>query len=93
MPIQAWLFLAGFLLPLCWWAALVIPVRKGGRGKDPESGRDASADKSGSGLWVDQTQYDEELSRMWRTRCLVAAIISTLAYVPIIVCAVIFSKR
>lgn len=89
MPMQAWLFLAGFLFPLCWWAALFIPIRKGGKGKGPEGG----ADKSGSGLWVDQAQYDEELSRLWRTRCLIAAIISTLVYVPIIACAVIFSKR
>lgn len=93
MPIQAWLFLAGFPILFCWWAALFIPVRRGGKGKGPATDREAGADKSGSGLWVDQAEYDEELARLWRMRCLVATIISTLIYVPIIVCAVVFSKR
>jgi len=90
MPLQAWLFLAGFLFPPCWWAALVIPVRRGGKGKGPETG---VTDKSTSGLWLDASQYDEELARMWRTRCLIAAIVTIVVYVPIIVCAVVFSRR
>ncbi|KIM24659.1 hypothetical protein M408DRAFT_331637 [Serendipita vermifera MAFF 305830] len=93
MPVQTWLFLLGFILPLFWWAALFIPVRKGGKGKGPATDREAGADKSGSGLWVDQAQYDEELARLWRGRCLVAAIVSLFIYVPIIACAVVFSKR
>ena len=93
MPVQAWLFIIGFIFPLCWWAALFVPVRRGGKGKGPATDQETGADKSGSGLWVDQAQYDEELARLWRGRCLVAAIVSTLFYVPIIVCAVVFSKR
>ncbi|KAG8761279.1 hypothetical protein FRC14_005566 [Serendipita sp. 396] len=94
MPIQAWLFLMGFFMPLCWWAALFIPIRRRGR-----SGEKAPApslgvmERSNSGLWTDPTEFDEVQARLWRKRCLIATVVSTVIYVPIIVCAVVFSRR
>ncbi|PVF95022.1 hypothetical protein CPB86DRAFT_828230 [Serendipita vermifera] len=96
MPIQAWLFLVGFLIAPCWWIGALLPIRHShpieeGKGKNvPSVGLAA---RSNSGLWADATEWDEARARMWRFRCFVATIISTLAYVPIIACAVVFSRK
>jgi hypothetical protein len=98
MPIQAWLFIAGFLIAPCWWVGTLLPVR---RSQPSHEGEDKGknvptvglAARSNSGLWADATEFDEVQARMWRFRCFVATILSTFAYVPIIVCAVVFSKR
>ncbi|KAG8814334.1 hypothetical protein FRC17_001195 [Serendipita sp. 399] len=94
MPIQAWLFLAGFIIAPCWWAALLIPVRRrqaiGEKGIAPTLG---VLERSNSGLWTDPAEFDEVQARLWRKRCLIATVVSTVIYVPIIVCAVVFSRR
>lgn len=95
MPIQAWLFLAGFVFPLCWWIGMLLPIRRQ-QSPDAEKGEPPTigvVDRSHSGLWTDSTEYDMESARLWRGRCLAAAIISTVIYVPIIACAVVFSRR
>lgn len=106
---QAYLFLMGFALPVAWWVGVFLPVRKRVRRGDVEAKAGADTerknvpppapptvgmvDRSNSGLWTDVTPYEEEQKRLWRGRCLVAAILGTAFWVTVIVCAVVFSRR
>jgi hypothetical protein len=76
MSIHGWLFLAGFVLPICWWIGALLPL--------PSS--DASVE-------LDWVAYEARWrARNWRIRCIIASVVSTVIYVPVITCAVIFSR-
>ena len=76
MSIHGWLFLAGFLLPIFWWIGALLPLPP----------LDASVELE----WV---AYEARWrARNWRIRCIVASVVSTVIYVPVITCAVIFSR-
>jgi hypothetical protein len=76
MPIHGWLFIGGFILPIFWWIGAVLPLPASDETVEPD--------------WV---SYEARWrTRSWRIRCIVASVISTVIYVPVIVCAVIFSR-
>jgi len=76
MSIHGWLFFAGFVLPIFWWIGALLPL--------PHS--DASVELE----WV---AYEARWrARNWRIRCIIASVVSTVIYVPVITCAVIFSR-
>jgi hypothetical protein len=104
MPLQAWLFLAGFLFPPCWWIAVLIPIERQerekestqekGKGKDiEEDGKRRTHSASDSAFWAGERTARLQRERMWRFRCLMASIISTIIYIPIIVCAAVFARK
>lgn len=76
MPIHGWLFLGGFIFPICWWIGALLPL--------------PLADESVELEWA---AYEARWrARNWRVRCIIASIVSTVIYVPVITCAVIFSR-
>lgn len=76
MPIHGWLFIGGFILPILWWIGALLPL--------------PSSDES---IELDWAAYEARWrARNWRIRCIVASIASTVIYIPVITCAVIFSR-
>lgn len=85
MPIQAWLFLGGFLLPFLWWCGAITSVQ---RILDEES------------LCTDEAEIlsekNEEVvferKKMWKYRCLFASLVSAAIYILMISYGIILSQ-
>lgn len=82
-PVHAWLFFAGFVLPLLWWFAAVwkIPETRQVGGTDVEKAVD-----------VDDPQVEHD-ARSWRFRCRIVSLISLFTYIPFIVLVAVFAPH
>jgi len=76
MPNHGWLFFCGFILPIFWWIGALLPL--------------PPLDENVELEW--EAYEARWRARNWRLRCIVASVVSTVIYVPVITCAVIFSR-
>lgn len=72
------------------WTTPHPPEDVEGKGKGSSIG---VMERSLSGLWTDSEPFESEKRRLWRGRCLWAAIVGTVFWVVVIVLAVVLSKR